>query len=347
MSLKDLLQIDIPLIQAPMAGVQLHELAAAVSNTGALGSLPCAMLDAAGLERELTALRSKTDKPFNLNFFCHTPAQPDAEREAGWRAALAPYYTELGIDPASIPSGPGRQPFSAELAEVLERFKPAVVSFHFGLPAADLLNRVKATGAKVLSSATTVEEAIWLEQHGADAIIAQGLEAGGHRGMFLTDDITTQLGTFALLPQVVAAVKVPVIAAGGIADADGVRAAMSLGASGVQIGTAYLCTPQASTSAIHRAALQRPAARHTALTNLFSGRPARGIVNRVMRELGPISQVAPGFPLATAAIAPLRSKAESQGSGDFTPLWSGQNASSCKSINAAELTLELAQGFTR
>lgn len=345
MSLKDLLQIDIPLIQAPMAGVQLHELTAAVSNTGALGSLPCAMLDATGLERELTALRSKTDKPFNLNFFCHTPAQPDAEREAGWRAALAPYYAELGIDPASIPAGPGRQPFSAELAEVLERFKPAVVSFHFGLPAPELLNRVKATGAKVLSSATTVEEAIWLEQHGADAIIAQGLEAGGHRGMFLTDDITTQLGTFALLPQVVAAVKVPVIAAGGIADADGVRAAMNLGASGVQIGTAYLCTPQASTSAIHRAALHSQAARHTALTNLFSGRPARGIVNRVMRELGPISSKAPGFPLATAAITPLRSKAESQGSGDFTPLWSGQNVSGCKTIDAAELTLELAQGF--
>ena len=163
--------------------------------------------------------------------------------------------------------------------------------------------------------------------------------------MFLTDEITSQLGTFALLPQIVAAVSLPVVAAGGIADAQGVRAAMSLGAAGVQIGTAYLCCPEASTSAIHRAALHSPAAQHTALTNLFSGRPARGIVNRVMRELGPISAVTPSFPLATAAIAPLRTKAESQGSGDFSPLWAGQNVSGCKSMAAALLTAELACGF--
>ncbi|HEX5844577.1 MAG TPA: nitronate monooxygenase [Pseudomonas sp.] len=347
MSLQALLGIELPLIQAPMAGVQDHALAAAVSNTGALGSLPCAMLDATGLRRELTALAGKTSKPYNLNFFCHTPPAPQPQQEAAWREALSPYYAELGIDPASIASGPGRQPFSAEMAELLEEFRPAVVSFHFGLPEAALLARVKACGAKVLSSATTVEEALWLEAHGVDAIIAQGLEAGGHRGHFLDMDISRQLGTFALLPQIIAAVRLPVIAAGGIADAQGVRAAMALGAAGVQIGSAYLCCFEASTSAIHRAALHSPAARHTALTNLFSGRPARGIVNRLMRELGPISPLAPAFPLATAAIAPLRSKAESQGSGDFSPLWAGQNASGCKSIGAAELTRELAQGFAR
>lgn len=345
MSLHALLGTQLPLIQAPMAGVQLHALTAAVSNAGALGSLPCAMLDAAGLRKELLALAEKTQKPYNLNFFCHTPPTVDAAREAAWHEALSPYYAEFGIDPASIASGPGRQPFSAEMADLLEAFRPAVVSFHFGLPSAELLARVKACGAKVLSSATTVAEALWLEANGADAIIAQGLEAGGHRGMFLTDDLSSQLGTFALLPQIVQAVRLPVIAAGGIADAAGVRAAMALGAAGVQIGTAYLCCDEASTSAIHPAALQSPAAQHTALTNLFSGRPARGIVNRVMRELGPLSPHAPAFPLATAAIAPLRTQAESQGSGDFSPLWAGQNVSGCKAISAAELTRELALGF--
>lgn len=345
MRLQRLLNIDLPLIQAPMAGVQLHSLAAAVSNAGALGSLPCAMLDAAGLRKELLALREKTSKPYNLNFFCHTPQPADSARESAWREALQPYYAELGIDPAQIASGPGRQPFSAEMADVLDEFRPAVVSFHFGLPDAALLARVKACGANVLASATTVEEACWLEAHGADAIIAQGLEAGGHRGMFLSADLRRQLGSFALLPQVVEAVQLPVIAAGGIADAHGVRAAMALGADGVQVGTAYLCCPEATTSAIHRAALLSPAAAHTALTNLFSGRPARGIVNRLMRELGPISPLAPAFPTATTAVAPLRSQAESQGCGDFSPLWAGQNVSGCKAIDAAALTAELALGF--
>ncbi|MDD2162009.1 MULTISPECIES: NAD(P)H-dependent flavin oxidoreductase [Pseudomonas] len=346
MTLQSLLGCTLPLIQAPMAGSHNHTLTAAVCNAGGLGSLACALFDASALRLELEALTRKTTQPFNLNFFCHTPPRVDAARDAAWRTALRPYYAELDIDPASISSGPGRLPFSAEMADVLDEFRPAVVSFHFGLPAAELLARVKACGAKVLSSATTVEEARWLEAHGADAIIAQGLEAGGHRGMFLSEDLNRQLGTFALLPQIVQAVQVPVIAAGGIADAQGVRAAMALGASGVQVGTAYLCCDEASTSAIHRAALLSPAAQHTALTNLFSGRPARGIVNRVMRELGPISPLAPAFPLATSAIAPLRSQAESQGSGDFSPLWAGQNTRGCQAIGAAELTAQLAQGFT-
>ena len=234
-----------------------------------------------------------------------------------------------------------RTPFSAEAAELLAEFKPAVVSFHFGLPAKELLARVRASGAKVLSSATTVEEARWLEAQGVDAIIAQGAEAGGHRGVFLTEDVTTQPGTLALVPQIARAVRVPVIAAGGIADAKGVAAAFALGAAGVQVGTAYLLCPEATTSAVHRAALKSEGARHTALTNLFTGRPARGIVNRLMRELGPMSAVPPAFPLATAAIAPLRAKAEARGSGDFSPLWSGQNASGCREVPAAQLTREL------
>ncbi|WP_324732000.1 NAD(P)H-dependent flavin oxidoreductase [Pseudomonas paeninsulae] len=345
MTLQSLFDCQWPIIQAPMAGAQNHKLAAAVCNAGGLGSLPCAMLDASGLRAELAALKAKTAQPFNLNFFCHTPAAAEPQQEAAWRNSLAPYYHELGVDPASISAGAGRQPFSDEMAKVVEECRPAVVSFHFGLPCAELLARVKACGAKVLSSATTVEEALWLQEHGVDAIIAQGLEAGGHRGHFLDMDLSRQCGTFTLLPQIVAAVRLPVIAAGGIADAQGVRAAMALGAAGVQIGTAYLCCPEATTSAVHRSALRSPQARHTALTNLFSGRPARGIVNRLIREQGPISPVAPGFPLATAAIAPLRAKAESQGSGDFSPLWAGQNASGCKNIGAAELTAELAKGF--
>ena len=342
MTLQELFGIELPIFQAPMAGVQGSALAVAVSNAGGLGSLPCAMLSLDAMRKELAAIRAQTTRPFNVNFFCHTPPAVSAEREAGWRAALSPYFKELGIDPSSFSAGPGRAPFNSEAADVLDEFKPAVMSFHFGLPSADLLARVRAWGSKIISSATTVDEARWLEAQGVDAVIAQGLEAGGHRGIFLSDDLTTQVGTFALLPQVVRAVKVPVIAAGGIADAKGVVAALELGAAGVQVGTAYLLCPEAATSTVHRAALKSEAARHTALTNIFTGRPARGIVNRILRELGPISTAAPAFPLAASAMAPLRAKAEAQGNGDFSPLWSGQNASGCKEIPAADLTRELA-----
>lgn len=342
MNLQNLLSISLPIIQAPMAGVQGSALAIVVSNAGGLGSLPCAMLSADAMRKELAAIKAQTDKPFHVNFFCHVQPEASPEREARWREMLAPYYQEFGIDSNSIPAGPGRLPFSDEAADVLDEFKPAVVSFHFGLPSDALLARARRHGAKILSSATTVEEALWLEAHGVDAIIAQGFEAGGHRGMFLTEDLTTQMGTFALLRQVVQAVKVPVIAAGGIADAAGVAAAMKLGAAGVQIGTAYMLCPEATTSAVHRAALSSEAARHTALTNIFTGRPARGIVNRVMREQGPMAAEAPVFPLATSAIAPLRTKAESMGSGDFSPLWSGQNVTGCRAIPAGELTRLLA-----
>ena len=344
-ALTTLLGIEQPLIQAPMAGVQASALAIAVSNAGGLGSLPCAMLSPEALARELKALQAGTSRPVSLNFFCHTPPEPDASRDAAWHNALAPHYTEAGLDIGAIPAGAPRVPFSHAMADLIEPFRPAVMSFHFGLPAPDLLARVKAWGCKVLSTATTVEEALWLEAHGADAVIAQGVEAGGHRGMFLTDDITTQVGTFALLPQIVAAVKLPVIAAGGIANAEGVRAAMALGASGVQVGTAYLCSDEATTTALHRQALQSPAAKHTALTNVFTGRPARGIVNRVIRELGGMCPAAPAFPLATAGIGPLRAHWEAKGSGEFSPLWSGQNASECQSASAAAITQQLIQGF--
>jgi nitronate monooxygenase len=341
MTLQELFGIRLPLIQAPMAGSQGSELAIAVSNAGGLGSLPCTMLAPEGMRAELRAIRAGTDQPFNVNFFCHTPPTTQATREAAWREFLAPYFSEYGIDPREGTGGGSRSPFSAAAADALEPFKPKVVSFHFGLPSADLVARVKSWGSKVLSSATTVEEAVWLEQRGVDAVIAQGAEAGGHRGIFLSQDLTTQVGTFALLPQVVKAVRVPVIAAGGIADATGVAAAMSLGAAGVQLGTVYLLCPEAKTSAVHRAALKSDHASHTAMTNVFTGRPARGIMNRLMAELGPINDAAPAFPLAADALAPLRKKAESLGSGDFSPMWAGQNVSGCKEISAAELTQAL------
>jgi nitronate monooxygenase len=342
MTLQELLGIPLPIIQAPMAGVQGSALTVAVSNAGGLGSLPCATLGLDALRKELAAIRAQTARPFNVNFFCHAQPQPNAEREAAWLAALSPYFDELGIDPSTIPRGPARAPFSSEAADVLAKLRPAVVSFHFGLPTEDLLARVRGWGAKILSSATTVDEARWLEARGVDAIIAQGLEAGGHRGSFLAENLDSQVGTFALVPQIVQAVKVPVIAAGGISDAQGVAAAMALGAAGAQVGTAYLLCAEATTSPLHRAALKSEAARITALTNIFTGRPARGIMNRIMRELGPMNAAAPAFPLAASAIAPLRAKAESLGSSDFSPLWAGQNTTGCREVSAALLTRELA-----
>ena len=328
-----------------MAGVQNHRLALAVCQGGGLGSLPAAMLSPEALQAELQALVAASAGPFNVNFFCHTPPTPDPAREARWQQLLAPYYKELGVDAEASSTGSARLPFNHDSADVLEAFRPAVVSFHFGLPSPDLLARVKGWGSRVWSSATTVQEALWLQAHGVDAIIAQGLEAGGHRGLFLSADLSTQLGTLALLPQVVQAVHVPVIAAGGIASPQAVAAARLLGAAGVQMGTAFLCSHEATTSALHRAALQSPAAEHTALTNLFSGRPARGIVNRVMRELGPLCDQAPAFPLATSGMAPLRAAAEARQSTDFTPLWSGQNASGLRQASATDITRDFVEAW--
>lgn len=342
MTLQRILGTELPIVQAPMAGVQGSALAAAVSNAGGLGSLPCAMLGPDAMRDELAALSAQTDRPFNVNFFCHDVPEPDAGRDEAWRSALAPYYEEYGIDAQSVPSSAARAPFSPEAADVLEDFKPAVVSFHFGLPSAELLARVRGWGAKILCSATTVDEARWLAGRGVDAIVAQGLDAGGHRGMFLSDDLTTQVGTFSLVRQIVRTVDLPVIAAGGIADARGVAAAMALGAAGAQVGTAYLLCPEAATSDVHRSALKSPDARHTAVTNVFTGRPARGIVNRIISELGPMSGAAPAFPLAAGAVAPLRAAAEERGSGEFSALWSGQNAGGCRELPAGRLTRELA-----
>jgi nitronate monooxygenase len=335
---QDLFGIDVPIVQAPMAGAGLADLAIAVSEAGALGSLPCALLTPEQFRTQFGIIRQRTSRPINVNFFCHQTPEPNAAREAIWRRRLDCYYRELGIDPmAPVPTS-NRAPFGEQFCALVEELRPKVVSFHFGLPDQALLARVVSTGAKIVSSATTVDEARWLEAAGCDAIIAQGVEAGGHRGMFRTDDVATQVGTFSLVPQVVDAVRVPVIAAGGIADARGIAAAFMLGASAVQIGTAYLFCPEATVGDPHRRELAAGTARQTALTNVFTGRPARSIVNRIMQEIGPISIEAPAFPLAGGALAPLRGVTEPQGSSDFMSLWSGQSAGLCRKMPAAELT---------
>jgi len=336
----DLLGIQLPIIQAPMAGSVLSDMVIAVSEAGGLGSLPCAMLSPDQMRAELITIRQRTSRPINVNFFCHHSPQVDERRETAWRQRLASYYVELGLDPeAPLPTA-SRTPFDSAACDLVIEFKPEVVSFHFGLPAKNLLVRVKSTGAKIFSTATTVDEALWLESEGCDAIIAQGYEAGGHRGMFLDTDISTQVGTMALVPQVVDAVKVPVIAAGGIADARGIAAAFALGAAAVQIGTAFLFCPEAKISSVHRQALKHAKDNQTVLTNVFSGRPARGIINRIVRELGPMSELAPEFPLAGRALAALRSEAIN--SDHFVALWSGQAARLARELPAGELTRRLA-----
>jgi nitronate monooxygenase len=342
--LLDLFGIEVPIIQAPMAGPGTAELAIAVSDAGGLGSLPCAQLTLEQTRASLELIGPRASRPLNLNFFCHTPPAVDAARDSAWRARLAPYYVELGLDPEAALPATGRQPFDDDFCRLVEDHRPSVVSFHFGLPQIELFDRVKAAGSKVISSATTVAEARWLEDHGCDAIIAMGLEAGGHRGNFLTDDMSRQVGTFALVPQVVDAVTVPVIAAGGIADARGIVAAFALGAAAVQIGTAYLFCPEAAVPRVHLDALKSAGDDATTITNVLTGRPARGIVNRIMREQGPLSSATPAFPLAAAALAPLKAKSEAAGSGDFTNLWSGQAAALARrSQPAGELTRLLAR----
>jgi nitronate monooxygenase len=339
----DLLGIEVPILQAPMAGATGSAMAIAVGAAGGLGALPCAMLSSDQVRDEIEAFRAGCPgRPLNLNFFCHQPPPPDAIREARWKQVLKPYYSEVGADFDAPTPASNRAPFDEQSCQLVEQLRPEVVSFHFGLPEPHLLQRVKASGAKVLSSATTVAEALWLERNGCDAIIAMGYEAGGHRGMFLSEDITSQIGTFALVPQIVDAVTVPVIAAGGIADHRGLVAALALGASAVQIGTAYLFCPEAKVSAAHRRALDTAPASDTALTNLFTGRPARGINNRIMRELGPMSDLAPRFPLAGGALMPLRAITDPQGNSDFSNLWSGQALRLGRHMPAAELTQEIA-----
>lgn len=339
MTLCRLLGIKKPLVQAPMAGVQNWRLAAAVSAAGGLGSIPCGMLGAAQIADEIARYQACTLQPYNLNFFCHAMPAIDEAQLTQWQACLAPYYEDMGVSPPAD-LGVLRRPYDAEIAEVLSQYKPPVISFHFGLPEAALVKQIKSWGSLILSSATTLDEALFLQKHGADIIIAQGLEAGGHRAMFLRNDTEGQAKTADLMALLLPQLSLPIIAAGGIGSAATVQQLLMQGAAGVQIGTAYLLCDEADTSAVHKAALQDKQA-DTALTNVFSGRLARGIRNRMMQNLGPIHAEAPDFPYAASASSPLRRAAEARGLGDFTPLWSGENRAACQAISAADMTLAL------
>ena len=336
------LGLSMPLLLAPMAGVAGAELAIAVARAGGLGAIAGATLTPERLRDEVDRFRTAVDAPLNLNFFAHRDIAPTDEAVARWRAALAPLHARLGL---AIPTAvaAGRRPFDEASAALVEELRPQVVSFHFGLPEADLVDRVRNTGAIVLSTATTVAEARWLAAHGVDAVIAQGCEAGGHRGMFLEEDVAGQPGLMALLPQVVDAVDIPVIAAGGIADARGTRAALALGATAVQVGTAFLRSPEAATPAFHRHALENAGDSGTRITNVFTGRPARGLVNALMDELGPMSADAPPFPYAGSLLAALRELDARDGTGHYSPMWAGEAAALATADPAAVIARRIAR----
>lgn len=318
-----------------MAGVSGTELCVAAMKGGALGSLPCAMLSPGQVRDQVRDVRARTDGPLNLNFFCHRmPAQAD---DLAWRELLRPYYDEYEVEPANGESL--RLPFDEQMCAVVNELKPEVVSFHFGLPDASLVDRVKRAGILVIGNATTVEEALWLQERGADAIIAQGFEAGGHTGRFLGSEPSEALGLFALLPQVANCMRAPVIAAGAIANGRAIAAAMILGASAVQLGTAFLHSPEVPISDVHRSGLREG---RTLFTNLMTGGLARGLRGRLIDDLGPVRTEVPPYPLASAALAPIRSAAEKQGEYGFGPMWAGQAAPLGRPLPAADLVRELA-----
>ncbi|WP_380872816.1 2-nitropropane dioxygenase [Sphingomonas sp. DBB INV C78] len=324
-----------PILLAPMAGAGGVGLAAAAMAGGAAGALPCSLLTPGALRSQYEELRSRASGPINLNFFCHRMGPPPDE--SVWKKLLAPFYADCQVGPPVTPP-PIRAPFDGQMADVVAELKPEIISFHFGLPDEPLLERARASGALIIASATSVSEARWLANQGVDAVIAQGWEAGGHAGRFLGGDPAHHMGLMALIPQIVDVVDVPVIAAGGIADGRGIAAALMLGASAVQIGTAYLHCPESLIHEPHRAALTSDAAERTMFTNLFTGGLARGVPNRLMTALGPIREEAPPFPYAANALARLRTVDP----GGFGPLWSGQASRLSRPLPARTLTEQMA-----
>lgn len=337
----ELFGVTHPIILSPMAGSGGPELANAVSCAGGLGSLPCASLTLDQIREHVTAVRQNTSNSLNLNFFCHEFIEHDGSVEQAWLDKFSPYCTELGMEPTRSAASSNLAPFGEEHCQLVEALRPAVASFHFGLPDASLLQRVKTAGCRVISSANTVAEAVWLANRGCDAIIAQGTEAGGHRGMFLSKTVTEQAGTMALVPQVVDAVDIPVIAAGGIADGRGIVAAFALGASAVQIGTAYLFTDESLANELYRAKLLAASDDGTVLTNVFSGKPARGFATRLSRDLGPITEQPMAFPMGYGVLAQFKAKAEATGSTEFSSYLAGQSAGLGRAETATELTQRL------
>ena len=338
------LNTELAIIQAPMAGVQNAKLTVAVCEAGGLGSLPCAMLSAEQLVSELDYISQHTDKPYNLNFFCHQTSGYTLAQQTAWHNVLEPYFDEFAVDASQFTRNASRQPINQQVIDIIAPYKPAVVSFHFGLPSKEIVSQIKAWGGAVLSSATTLDEARWLQANGADAVIAQGIEAGGHRGHFLSMDLSLQSTTVQLVRECVE-LEIPVIAAGGICTAEDVAQYQALGVAAVQVGSAYLLCEEATTSALHREVLKTAKPNSTELTTLFSGRPARGIRNRVMQELGAMPEEAPPFPYASIAMTALRLKAEAKGDSGFSPLWCGERFVVREGVNAQQITELLMQGW--
>ena len=331
----ELLGITHPIIQAPMAGSTTPAIVAAVSNAGGLGSLGCARDTAESLRAKGAEIRRATNKPYNLNFFVHKNPPPDADAAARMTQRLKPYYDEFGVDAVPAPK-PIYPDFDDGIVEALLELRPPIVSFHYGMPGPAAVAALKKAGSVILSTATTAEEARWLEEAGADAVIAQGYEAGGHRGT-REPSTDTGLGSMALIPQVADAVKVPVIAAGGIADGRGIVAAFALGASGVQLGTAFLSAPESGINPLYRSALLRGGAMGTALTRAVSGRMARGLRNRFIEEMRPYEDESLAFPLQYSLTGPLQAASTKKGSDEMLALWAGQAVALNRAMPAAEL----------
>ncbi|AQP45203.1 NAD(P)H-dependent flavin oxidoreductase [Tessaracoccus flavus] len=330
--------MSLPILQAPMAGVQGVALALAVGRAGGIGSLPAAMMSSEPLVASLRQLDA-AKAAYNVNFFAHTPREPD-ERLQRWADSLAAYREEFGVrEVASM--GSERRPFGEEALAAVTTASPTIVSFHFGLPAKPLLAELKRRlpDTFIASTATTVDEARWLEENGAQMVVAQGWEAGGHRGHFLSDDLSLHLPTRELVAAIRAAVRLPVIAAGGITTPAQVRAALAAGASAVQCGTAFLLADEAATPDLHRTAIEQP--HETVVTTVMTGRPARGIPNRLIRDLGETPDDLPGYPHTAGPLAPLRAAAEARGRTDFTPLWCGANTDSVRRGAAEDIVARL------
>lgn len=343
----ELFDIKHPIILAPMAGSAGPELASAVSISGGLGSLPCASLSLEEVREHVNHMRRSTSNPFSMNFFCHEYREYNEKTEQQWLDQYAPYFSEFGGRPSLNARSSNLRPFGEAHCQLVEELKPAVASFHFGLPGKDFVSRVKEAGCCVISSANTVAEAVWLEENGCDAVIAQGTEAGGHRAMFQSRTIAEQCGTMALVPQVADAVNVPVIAAGGIGDGRGIAAAFALGASAVQLGTAYLFADESWANDRYRERLLSSTDTGTVITNVFSGRPARGFSNRLTRDLGPIHENPMDFPMGYGVLAPFREMAESEGATGFSSHLAGQAARLGAPGTAADITHRLVQEAQR
>jgi nitronate monooxygenase len=337
------LGVKLPIIQAPMAGVSTPEMAASVSNAGALGSIGIGSVDSGTARQMIVAVRALSQRPFNVNVFCHQPAIADERKERAWLAQLASEFARFGAKPPNT-LREIYQSFntdSAKLAVLLEE-RPAIISFHFGLPPHDQIADLKRAGIKLLSTATNLEEAIAAAAAGVDAVVAQGYEAGGHRGMFDPNRLDDALGTIALTRLLVKELDLPVIAAGGIMDGAGVAAALALGAEGAQLGTAFIACPESSASAGYRAALFSPAARHTTMTRVLSGRPARCLTNRFTQlDIGIGPGEIPDYPLAYDAAKQLYAAAKAAGEEGYGAQWAGQGAPLARSMPVAELIAQL------